>query len=82
MSIYDFSPESYWAGKEFKTWVVFLQRKFRQKKKRASDIKIVRARTSVGAIKTAKANSFLQGCVASSVRLATPADLGCVEVKV
>lgn len=80
MSIFNFNPEAYWASREFKTWVVFLQKKSRQKKS-ASDKKIVRARTRAGAVKTAKANSFLKGCVASSVSLATPFDLGCVEMK-
>ena len=80
MSIYDFNPEAYWASREFKTWVVFIQSKSRQRK-RAWDKKIVRARTSCGAIKTAKANSLMKGHVACDARLATPSDLGCMEVK-
>ena len=80
MSILDFDPEAYWARREFKKWVVFLKNKSRQRKG-ISDIKIVRARTSVGAIKTAKANSSLRGRLICTARLATPSDLGCVEVK-
>ena len=43
----------------------------------------VRARTRSGAIKTAKANSFMPGVRGASaqVRLATPHDLGAVEVQ-
>ena len=80
MNILDFDPDAYWARREFKKWVVFLKNKSRQKG-RVSDIKLVRARTSAGAIKTAKANSFLKGRLICNARLATPSDLGCVEDK-
>lgn len=82
MSIHDFNPEAYWAGHKFKKWVVLLQSKSRQKKKCVSDIKYVRARTSAGAIRTAKTNSSLKGRLVCSARLATPSDLGCVRVKI
>lgn len=82
MSIYDFDAEAYWADKETKKWVVFIQNRARQKKDKVTDIKIVGARTKTGAVKTARANSFMRGRVVCSARLATPADLGCVEVKV
>ena len=60
-----------------KVWIVTLS------KRNQHDVKIVRARTKEGAVRTAKLNSFMKGVHTAShhVRVADPVrDLGCVKL--
>lgn len=78
----DFNAEEYWRDKYYKVWVVDIVVDRRSdKQKRMQDRKYVRARTKQGAIKTAKFHTHLKGRIRTSTRLATPSDLGAVEVK-
>jgi len=63
-------------------WVVELVGRNRSLFKPDRDTKYVRARTAEGAIRCAKFYSWMPGADFASAyaRLATPRDLGCVEV--
>jgi hypothetical protein len=76
----DFNAEQYWSTREYKKWVVLLSKHRGFKTKAvASDVILVRARTSAKAIATARHHSTLTGNVSACARLANPWDLGCVE---
>jgi len=65
-----FSPESYWASRSIKKWVVYLSA---SKKK---EIRYISAKDTNGAIRAAMAVSTLKGNLSCTARLATPKDLG------
>ncbi len=75
-----FDAEKYWADKEVKVWAVYLHQR-KVKKKGKMEVKYVRAKTSTGAIKTARAHTFMKKVASCSARLATPHELGCVPTK-
>lgn len=77
----DFNAEEYWRDKPSKAWVASLKStkgKGRHKVEKHHRM-YVRAKDSVGAIRTARAFTFLTGRISGTVRLATPTDIGCVE---
>lgn len=71
----DFDATAYWSGREFKKWVVQLESGPRRRPDR--DTKYIRARTSDGAIRTARRETSLKRPRVTLVSLATPRDLGC-----
>lgn len=69
---------TYWAGREFKKFVVELESGPKNKPER--EVKYVRARTREGAIRCARANAFrIKSPRRVSCRLATAFDLGCTH---
>ncbi len=72
-----FDAEAYWSTREYKKWVVYLQKGNGKKAQR--DIMIVQARTEARAIKCAQRHSLLTGRVYGTARLARPGDLGCKQ---
>lgn len=69
---------AYWASREFKKWVVTLERGNRIRPER--EVMYVRARTSRGAIACARRNaSKVKTPSRTACRLATAFDLGCVK---
>ena len=77
-----FNPEEYWKDKPSKVWVATLKSTKGKGRQKVLDHHrmYVRAKDSAGAIRTAKAFTFLRGRISGNVRLATPEDLGCTPV--
>jgi hypothetical protein len=69
-----FDPETYWAGKPFKTFVITITNECG-----ATDIFYRASATAAGAIASAKHDCRLRGRIRARARLATPADLAAVE---
>lgn len=76
----EFNAKEWWADKPSKVWVASLTstKGTGRRKVQKHHIMYVRAKTSAGAIRTARENTFLVGRLSGTVRLATPTDLGCV----
>ncbi|CAE6821550.1 hypothetical protein R70006_06224 [Paraburkholderia domus] len=74
-----FDTEAYWRDRPSKKWVVEVT------KKRGGQIQhqtmYVGAATNDGAARTARANTLIRGRVSTTVRLATPRDLGATANK-
>lgn len=69
---------TYWAQREFKKFVVELERGPKRKPER--EVKYVRSRDRDGAIRCARANAFrIKSPSRVSCRLATAFDLGCTH---
>lgn len=79
----NFNAQKYWAKHEVKVWVVTLIKIHCVSGKTISetDTKYVRARTEIGAIKTARLHTVLTGRISEHARLATPTDLECIPKK-
>lgn len=70
--------ERYWKDKPFKKWVVYVS-KIRRRKAVNTDRIYVRASTYEKACITGRNNSMLTGKVVVQARLASPADLCCLD---
>lgn len=79
-----FDPAAYWSSREHKKWVVVLTWRNHAAASRrdrdAAETKYVGARSREGAIATARGHSTAPKHAGAYARLATPRDLGCVEI--
>lgn len=71
-----FDAGAYWAQREWKKWVVYLESGPRRKPQR--ETRYICARTRERAVICAKDDTFMARPRVVGVRLATPRDLGCV----